>query len=165
MNVTLLFFAVAVMVRGESFFTYNDCDSSCKKNSRSCLIEEVTANYFSCECVSEIVCESHASPTRVCLVPNRPALGGEDIWIAFKNRNSTTPTPHPPSPSPNPTPNPKPVPRHPALTAIISITVFVLIATVSFFAYKFYLRRTQYSSLANEGQSASQIYLSTTNEL
>ena len=96
----LLLSSMIVIINGE-FFTYQDCDKECLTQSVSCIIEEVSKTYFSCECLkSSMVCELHAKPTVVCLRPDRPALGGEDIWIDWRdyhNKNVTTTTVEPTS--------------------------------------------------------------------
>ena len=61
-----------------AFFTYDDCDETCKKEFVSCTMSEETKRYFLCHCIkSELACELQATPVVVCLRPGgAPPLGG-----------------------------------------------------------------------------------------
>ena len=81
----------------ENYFTYNDCKYECIETNTSCTITEVIHDFINICVNSAQYCEQTASSTRVCLRPNLPPIGGEDIWVHYKERyptSTTTETPH-----------------------------------------------------------------------
>ena len=81
----------------QDYFTYNDCDLSCRIKNISCAITEISKTYFPCECIeSPQACENLASDYTVCLRFNQPPLGGSLIWNDYKNRNPSPTTIEPP---------------------------------------------------------------------
>ena len=88
---------LATINLADLFFVYNDCDMKCVKQKESCVISEMTKEYFPCICLeSELACSMLASRIVVCLQPNGEVDGGESIWEDFENhRKATTTTPRP----------------------------------------------------------------------
>lgn len=77
-----------------NYFSYYDCQEACIIQNNSCLISFLE-NAFVRPCSGSFSnCESEYSPDMVCLRPNLPALGGENIWPLFRSQyysNATDP--------------------------------------------------------------------------
>ena len=90
-----------IATEATSYFQYNDCDPTCKISNLSCTIEEPEPNYFSNTCEENIQnCKLKASRTVACLIKNRKAVGGQDIWDDY-NKNRPQTTTEKPKPQPN----------------------------------------------------------------
>ena len=84
---------LAVILRGDTYFQYDDCDESCKQLKESCTITEISPDYFPIQCFKdEHKCAAVASDQEVCLRPNKTPLGGRDIWNDFHKHAIITTT-------------------------------------------------------------------------
>jgi hypothetical protein len=92
----------ALILTQTDYFTYSDCNPECIQAKKSCIITEINEDYFPCTCVTNKKCETLAGPNDVCLRPNKPPLGGENIWEDYKRHrwNPTTTTTEKPAPTP-----------------------------------------------------------------
>ena len=162
----LIAFAIslcAVVSTSCEYFTYNDCDPDCVTQAISCIIEEISKTYFNCEClVSSTACELHAKTTVVCLQPDKPRLGGEDIWIDwynYHNRNTTTV---------RPTPSPRP--DAPVGTKVghivVAGTIIIILAIFAFLVYRG-IKRSSYQHVPSTPGISRQdsVYRETTQSL
>ena len=133
-----------------AFFTYDDCDDTCKEEFVSCTISEETKKFFLCHCIkSELACELQAIPVVVCLRPGvAPALGGAKIWNDFEKRNSSTTTSRP-SPAPPPSPVGKRIFWKVLLSSstLIIILIFLPFLTILSFMLRRKIQRRQYSEI------------------
>ena len=112
MSAVSVIFIMIFLIPSEAFFTYEDCDESCRAQQISCVISEETKQFFVCHCLeSETTCEILATPITVCLQPNRDPIGGQKIWDDYAHRNSTTTQAPPASSTAAPTTPPAPGPR------------------------------------------------------
>ena len=129
-----------------AFFTYDDCDETCKKEFVSCTISEETKRYFLCHCIkSELACELQATPVVVCLRPGgAPPLGGAKIWNDFENRNASTTTVRP---QPQPQPAVRKIWRNLLTSCAVMTALFALIGLSFFIRRRF--RRRQYEEIRN----------------
>ena len=129
-----------------AFFTYDDCDDTCKREFNSCIISEETKKFFICHCIkSELACEELATPVVVCLRPGgAPALGGAKIWNDFRNQNESTTTARP---QPQPQPAIRKFWKDLLMGCAVMIVLFTLTA-LSFFI-KRRLRGQQYEEIRN----------------
>ena len=70
-----------------NYFDYSsDCERDCIKQNISCLIQKEKDHYPSWCQASPMTCCSEASSGVVCLRPNLPAIGGESIWLSFRDK-------------------------------------------------------------------------------
>ena len=150
---TALFFTTITCIN--CFFTYSDCDKSCRDQQISCIISEETKQYFVCKCLKdEIACALLATPVVVCLRPSAAPSGGKEIWDDFKNRNSST-TMAPPSPSPRPPP--------PSKNEIVKVSLSVGISLLIIAAFTIVMltlrrktRRQSYTALEGSNDTPYQ---------
>lgn len=69
-----------------NYFRFDDCSKTCVSLNVSCTIQESSDDFVS-ECYKlSSSCAQIASNTIVCLRPNLPPLGGEQIWLAFRDK-------------------------------------------------------------------------------
>ena len=146
------------------FFMYSDCDQPCITANISCLIQEISKIYFTCECIeSPIMCELHAKSSVVCLRPGNPAIGGEAIyndWKRYHNGSLTTTTTDL-STTTHITPTIKPTTQPPSpqvlgtvLELVASIAFITLILVAVPFACKAIRRGLQYETMPGRNSSA-----------
>lgn len=68
-----------------NYFRFEDCGSDCISLNISCTIQR-SIKAFASEChVLSSACSEISSETIACLRPNLPPLGGEEIWLAFRD--------------------------------------------------------------------------------
>lgn len=137
-----LFFTFVILLSftavgaNDDYFTYSDCDDTCKQKKLCCTITEVSSDYFPCMCSrDQEQCEALASEFTVCLQPDRPAIGGQTIWPDFKRHFAPT---EPPPPS-----NQDECRNLIALVIFLSITNFI---GYFYWIVQFIRRRKQNSS-------------------
>ena len=77
-----------------NYFSYYDCQEGCITSNLSCTISYID-NSFIRPCSSSFPnCELEANTDTVCLRPNMPAVGRENIWPSFRSlyySNATDP--------------------------------------------------------------------------
>ena len=75
----------AVLAR-PNYFRFDDCGGDCISLNVSCTIQRSSSGFVSeCHKLSSS-CAQIATELIVCLRPNLPPLGGEQIWIAFRDK-------------------------------------------------------------------------------
>ena len=127
-----------------AFFTYDDCEDTCKSKSMSSTISEETKKFFLCHCIkSEFTCELLATPVVVCLRPRgASALGGAKIWNDYRNRNTSTTTARP---------QPQPAVRERWKVLLTGCAVMMAIPSLIglYFFIKRRFQRRRYSEMRN----------------
>lgn len=88
---------VIFSLTAEGYFEYKqDCKHACQAQQISCEIYEITPEEFHCTCIrSPNVCEQQATTSKVCLRPEKKAIGGEDIWDNYNRHKHGTTTENP----------------------------------------------------------------------
>ena len=70
-----------------NYFRFDDCADGCKTLNISCTIERSSINDFQSFCHSDpSVCADEATALVVCLRPNLPPIGGETVWLEFRDK-------------------------------------------------------------------------------
>ena len=70
-----------------NYFRFDDCSSDCISLNISCTIQR-SPNKFVSECHTlSSACVEFADKQTACLRPNLPPLGGEEIWLAFRDQH------------------------------------------------------------------------------
>jgi hypothetical protein len=122
----------------QSYFKYSDCNPDCIHYNSSCTIQEINPQYFLNQCsLDEPTCEEVASSSIVCLRPDGPPLGGEDIWPDFEK--------HKKPPKPEPRESSCRIYKILAITYTSILSVFIVAKMLS--AGIRYLRTSAYESL------------------
>ena len=143
--------AVLLLINSSfAYFSYQDCDPDCIHYRACCTITEISESYFPSQCTkTQAVCEEIASPTVVCLRPDDPPIGGEEIWPAFEKQKAKH---H------RTTPKPIVEPRCEKwkLVAVIVISIAILyIAQLSLMRVIRHYRRRNYESARNLATNAA----------
>ena len=68
----------------QNYFTYEDCDRSCRALNISCLISKESDGFLNRCTKSMDACGMQANSDTVCMRPNLPPVGGEIEWPEYK---------------------------------------------------------------------------------
>lgn len=78
---------LASPINSQNYFTYDDCSTECITKHISCIITTQNKTDFLRRCTpSAEACNEEAGPDSVCLRPDLPPIGGEHIWMRFKQK-------------------------------------------------------------------------------
>lgn len=95
LQLNLTFAALLPLTGAEGYFTYTDCSHECKSRNFSCTIS-ADGNDFLSQCFeSALACSNEANRLRTCLRKNLPPLGGELLWLRYKQTHTNPDKPKP----------------------------------------------------------------------
>ena len=127
---------LVAILKGDTYFQYDDCDDSCKRMNESCTIIEISPDYFPSQCFKdEHKCAAIASDQEVCLRPNKSPLGGKDIWNDFHRHEVITTTTSEPTTTTERPIRPESISKY-ALSMTLGVIMVLSISLNLFLLYK-----------------------------
>ena len=95
-----------IIIPSIQYFSYSDCNRQCREEGLPCIMIKTIGGIFSTMCVDEEgACEMQSSSECPCISDDKPTIGGEKLWMSYKNK------PTPPITTPRPLTTPKPNPK------------------------------------------------------
>ena len=88
-QILTIFSIISHFSEAAGYFTYTDCPTECIKQNLSCTIS-ADENDFLKQCIkSTLKCTYAASKLETCLRLDLPPIGGELLWLQYKETHKT----------------------------------------------------------------------------